>query len=114
MEDLNVSGMMKNHKLAKSIQELSLYRFKEMLRYKSTWYGRTVVEIDRWFPSSKLCSCCGYKNNELTLKERIWKCPKCNVVYDRDYNAAINIKKEGERILNTKSLTSSVELENRI
>lgn len=69
MENLNVKGMMKNHHLAKSIQELSLYRFKEMLRYKSEWVGRDLIEIDRFFPSSKLCSKCGYKNAELTLKD---------------------------------------------
>jgi putative transposase len=99
IEDLNVSGMMSNHKLAKSIQELSLTRFKNMLIYKANWYDRHIVEIDRWFPSSKLCNVCGYKNNNLTLKDRSWKCPECRTIHDRDYNAAINIEKEGLRIL---------------
>ena len=102
IEDLNVKGMLKNHKLAKSIQELSINRFKNMLTYKVAWYGREIIEIDRFYPSSKLCSNCGYENNNLTLKDRSWKCPKCGVIHDRDYNAAINIKKEGERILSIK------------
>jgi len=95
IEDLNVKGMLKNHCLAGSIQELSLYRFKEILKYKASWYGREVFEISRWFPSSKLCSCCGYKNKELTLKDRKWKCPSCGCILDRDLNAAINIRNEG-------------------
>lgn len=99
IEDLNVKGMIKNRYLAKSIQELSLYRFKEMLRYKAEWYGRDIIEVDRFFPSSKLCNCCNYKNNSLSLKDRVWVCPECDTKHDRDVNAAINIKKEGERIL---------------
>ena len=99
MEDLNVSGMMKNHNLAKSIQELSLYKFKTLLTYKSEWYKRDLIQIDRYYPSSKLCSCCGYKKTDLTLKDRTFKCPECSVLIDRDYNAALNIKKEGLRIL---------------
>jgi len=99
MEDLNVKGMMKNHKLARSIQELSLFRFKEILTYKSVWYGRDIVQIDRFFPSSKLCNCCGYKYQNLSLNERHWDCPVCGAVHDRDLNAAINIEHEGNRIL---------------
>ena len=102
MEDLNVSGMMKNHNLAKSIQELSLHNFKTILKYKATWYGRDIVEIDRYFPSTKLCSCCGYKNNSLSLSDREWECPECKVSHDRDFNASINIENEGRRILNIK------------
>lgn len=100
MENLNVSGMLKNHHLAKSIQELSLNRFKTMLKYKTEWTGRMLIEVDRYFPSSKLCNNCGYKNVELELKDREWTCPECGVHHDRDLNAAINIRKEGERILN--------------
>ena len=100
MEDLNVSGMMKNHKLAKSIQELSLYRFKSILKYKAEWYNRDIIEIDRYFPSSKLCNVCNYKNSDLALKDRTWICPVCGTNHDRDYNAALNIKKEGLKILN--------------
>lgn len=102
IEDLNVKGMMKNHNLAKSIQELSLYRFKEMLRYKANWYGNHIVEIDRFYPSSKLCSNCGHKNNELKLSDREWTCSSCGTKHDRDLNAAINILNEGKRILNNK------------
>ncbi len=98
IEDLNVTGMLKNHRLARSIQELSLNRFKTMLMYKAEWYGREVIQVSRWFPSSKLCNCCGYKNVELTLKDREWTCPECNAHHDRDINAAINIRNEGERI----------------
>lgn len=106
MEDLNVKGMLKNHNLAKSIQELSLYRFKEMLRYKSIWSDRDIVEIDRFYPSSKLCNCCGYKNDELILKDREWQCPECKTRHDRDLNAAINIRNEGQRLLNNKIFKS--------
>lgn len=100
IEDLNVKGMMKNHCLAKSIQELSLSRFKEILTYKCSWYGRDLIEIDRYYPSSKLCNKCNHKNINLTLNDRSWTCPNCGEIHDRDYNAAINIKKEGLRINN--------------
>jgi putative transposase len=102
IEDLNVKGMLKNHHLAKSIQELSLNKFKEMLIYKAKWYGRQIVEIDRFYPSSKLCNCCGYKNNELTLNDREWICPNCKTHHNRDLNAAINIKNEGMKLYNNK------------
>jgi len=98
IEDLNVKGMLKNHNLAKSIQELSLYRFKEMLKYKAEWYGNHIVEIDRFFPSSKLCNNCGYKNNGLKLSHREWSCPECGINHNRDLNAAINILNEGKRL----------------
>lgn len=99
IEDLNVSGMLKNHHLACSIQELSIGEFVRQLEYKTQWYGRDLVKIDRYFPSSKLCSDCGHKNNFLSLKEREWKCLNCGVIHNRDYNAAINIEREGERII---------------
>lgn len=99
MESLDVKNMMLNHKLAKSIQELSLYKFKSMLIYKAEWYGRYVVEVDKWFPSSKLCNVCGYKNSSLTLSDRQWTCPDCGTHHNRDFNAAQNIKKEGQKIL---------------
>ncbi len=98
IENLNVNGMLKNHKLAKSIQELSLYHFKEILKYKAEWQGRYIVEIDRFYPSSKLCNCCGYKNDELTLKDREWICPECKTHHNRDLNAAINIRNEGLKL----------------
>ena len=113
IENLNVKGMLKNHKLARSIQELSLYRFKEILKYKAKWYDREVIEVDRWFPSSKLCSNCGYKNKELTLKDREWICPECNSLLNRDLNAAINIKNEGMKIKIGMSLSELTPLESK-
>ena len=103
MELLDVKNMMSNHKLARSIQELSLYRFKSMLIYKANWYDRYVVEVDKWFPSSKLCSVCGYKNVDLTISDREWACPKCGTHHDRDFNASQNIEKEGKRIIGSRS-----------
>ena len=97
-EDLNVKGMMANHKLARSIQELSIGEFNRILDYKAKWYGRDVVTIGRWFPSSKLCHCCGWKNAKLKLSDREWVCQECGVIHDRDINAAINILREGIRI----------------
>lgn len=99
MEDLNVSGMLKNHNLAKAIQEVGFYRFKSVLLDKSLNNGKRVVFVDRFYPSSKTCSCCGYVYRRLTLKEREWKCPDCGEIHDRDLNAAMNILTEGERIL---------------
>lgn len=110
MENLNVNGMMKNHNLAKSIQELSLYRFKQMLKYKCEWNGRDLVEVDRFFPSSKLCSICHYKNNDLTLKDRVWTCPQCGTVHDRDFNASTNIVDEGKKLYKEKIPTRCGEL----
>ena len=102
MEDLNVRDMMKNKHLARSIQELSLHRFKEIIMYKANWYSRDTIQVDRFFPSSKLCSICGYKNDELKLSDRRWTCHECKTEHDRDRNAATNIENEGKRILNIK------------
>ena len=99
MENLNVSGMLKNHKLAGSIQEMSFYEFKRMLEYKSNWYGRKLVFVDRFYPSSKTCNHCGYVNKNLKLSDRQWVCPDCGEIIERDYNAALNIRDEGIRIL---------------
>lgn len=99
VENLNVKGMMKNHKLAKSIQESSFNDIKTRLQYKSAWNGVSFVEIGRTFPSSKTCSHCGYIKEDLKLSERSWICPCCGERIDRDVNAAINIKNEGYRIL---------------
>ena len=97
LEDLNVKGMMKNHKLAKAIGDVSWGKFIDVLEYKAFWNDKYVVHIDRFFPSSKTCSNCGWINNNLTLKDRIWICPECGSVHDRDFNAAINILNEGYR-----------------
>jgi len=101
IEDLNVSGMLKNKKLSKAIQFQSWYKFKEVLSYKALWSGKQVVSIDRWAPSTKTCHKCGFKNDSLTLKDRSWTCPNCNTQLDRDINAAINIKQFGIKQLAT-------------
>lgn len=110
LEDLNVKGMLKNHKLAKSIQELSLHRFKSLLEYKSKWYNRDLIFVDRFYPSSKTCSNCGNKKEDLTLKDRTYHCSPCGYEIDRDLNAAINIHNEGLRIYKDKIGHSLSEL----
>ena len=99
MEDLNVSGMLKNHKLADSIQEMSFYEFKRILEYKANWYGRKLIFVDRFYPSSKTCNHCGYVNKKLKLSDRQWICPNCGEIIERDYNAALNIRDEGIRLI---------------
>ncbi len=100
IEDLNVNGMMSNHKLAKSIQELSLFEFRRQLEYKCKLYGRDLVIIDRFYPSSKTCHNCGYIYKNLKLSEREWICPQCGKVIDRDYNASLNILDGGLKQIN--------------
>lgn len=99
MEDLNVKGMLRNHKLAESIQELNFGEFRRMLEYKAKWYSRYLVFIDRFYPSSKTCNECGYVNKTLKLSDRVWTCPDCGKIIERDYNAALNILDEGKKIL---------------
>ena len=99
MEDLNVQGMLRNHHLAKAIQEVGFYKFKETLVNKALANDKQVVFIDRFYPSSKTCSVCGYKKQDLRLSGREWVCPKCGTKHDRDINAAVNILIEGRRIL---------------
>lgn len=91
LEDLNVSGMLKNHKLAMSIADVAFYKFKQMLEYKSERTATQVFKVGRFFPSSQLCSNCGYRHKELKLSERTWLCPSCGESHDRDINAAKNI-----------------------
>lgn len=91
VEDLNISGMLKLKKLSKSISDASWSEFLRQLKYKALWYGRNIIEIDRWFPSSKRCSECGHILEDLKLDVRKWTCPKCHVNHDRDVNAAKNI-----------------------
>ena len=98
-ETLNIEGMLKNHHLAASIQERSWGTFLNMVEYKSEKYNRQFVKIDRWYPSSKTCSKCGAKKESLKLSERVWKCPHCGAILDRDINAAVGICKEGLRML---------------
>lgn len=99
IEGLNVKGMLANHNLAKSIQEMSWYEFVRQLEYKAKWYGRNLVKTDRYYPSSKTCNNCGYIKQDLTLKDRFWVCPRCGKEIDRDYNAALNILKRGRNCL---------------
>ena len=103
MEDLNVKGIVRNHKLAESISEVNWGEFRRILAYKAAWHGRQLVFIDRFYPSSKRCNHCGYIYKELTLKDRQWVCPECGSMIDRDYNAALNILEEGERIIGLSS-----------
>jgi putative transposase len=97
IEDLAVSNMVKNHNLARAISDMGWGNFKSMLTYKCDWYGKNLFMLNRFEPSSKTCSCCGKINKELTLKDRVWTCTKCNTTHDRDVNAAINIKTFGLR-----------------
>ena len=92
LEDLNIQGMMKNHTLARAIGDVAWHEFKRQLLYKAEWHGKNVLFINRYMPSSKRCSCCGYEYKRLTLNVRKWTCPECKVVHDRGINAALNIK----------------------
>ena len=103
MEDLNVRGMLKNHKLAKAIQEVGFYKFKQILLDKANVNGKQVVLVDRFYPSSKTCHKCGYIKKDLTLADREWVCPICGERLERDVNAAINIFIEGLRIIGVRS-----------
>ena len=98
MEDLNVQGMLRNHHLAKAISEVGFYKFKETLVNKALVNDKQVVFVDRFYPSSKTCSACGYKKQDLKLSDREWVCPKCGTKHDRDINAAMNILLEGQRM----------------
>jgi putative transposase len=100
MEDLNVGGMLRNHRLALSLADASFGEIRRQLQYKSDWFGGRVVRIDRFYPSSQLCSVCGVKNPGLRLEDREWTCQNCGVHHDRDINAARNIHAEALRLLN--------------
>ena len=103
IEDLNISGMMKNKHLSKVVQQQGFYEFRRQIEYKSAWNTIPVIIADRFFPSSKLCSCCGNIKKDLKLSDRIYKC-ECGNVIDRDYQAALNLKKYGENILSQQSV----------
>ena len=102
MEDLNVQGLLMNHKLSKAISEVGFYKFKEILSTKALANDKKVILVDRFYPSSKTCSVCGYKKEDLTLNDRSWVCPQCGTKHNRDINAAVNILLEGKRMLATE------------
>jgi len=104
--------MVKNHCLSKSISDASWSKFVELLKYKSDWYGRDLVQIDKFFPSSKTCSSCGNIKKDLTLKDREYQCSFCGLKIDRDYNAALNILREGLRISKKNCRDDKVSLLN--
>lgn len=100
IEDLNASGMEKNHHLAKSVADASFFEFRRELEYKAAWYGKTISVIDRFYPSSQICSNCGAQwSGTKDLSVREWICPVCGYQHDRDHNAAINILTEGMKQL---------------
>lgn len=107
IEDLNISGMLQNHNLAKSISDVGWGEFMRQLEYKAEWYGKNIIKIGRFDPSSKLCSVCGTINKELKLSDRDWICEKCGTKHDRDENAAKNIKSFGLRVKPSTVKTSS-------
>ena len=98
LEDLNVKGMMKNRHVSKAVQQQGFGEFRRQMEYKAAWNGIKVIIADRFFPSSKLCSCCGRIKKDLKLSDRIYKC-ECGNVIDRDYQAALNLKRYGEMAL---------------
>lgn len=108
LEDLEVSNMIKNHSLAQSISDAGWMMFVAMLQYKAEWYGKNIVRIGRFDPSSKTCSCCGFVNGDLVLSTREWRCISCGSVHDRDVNAAINIKEFA-----LKNTLSGIDRENQ-
>ena len=103
IEDLNVSGMMKNKYLSKAIQQQGFHEFRRQIEYKSDWNNIPVILVDRFFPSSKLCSCCGGIKKDLKLSDRIYKCD-CGNIIDRDYQASLNLKQYGENVLRQTSV----------
>ncbi|MGK8253333.1 RNA-guided endonuclease InsQ/TnpB family protein [Moraxella lacunata] len=99
LENLNIKGMVKNRQLSRAINDLGFYELKRQLIYKANQWGKTLKELDRFYPSSKTCSCCGVKLDELPLSVRNWTCPNCNTNHDRDINASINILNQADKVL---------------
>jgi len=102
LEDLNVSGMVKNHRLAQAIADVGMGEFRRQIAYKAQWLGERVILADRFFPSSRRCSICGAINGKLTLSERVWTCG-CGVVHHRDLNAARNLAQLATTVISTGS-----------
>jgi len=111
VEDLNVKGLLKNSNLSKHIADASWRKFISYLEYKAKLYGRKLIKVSPFYPSSKLCSKCGYKNENLKLSDRKWKCPNCGTEHDRDYNATLNLLKEGLKKLKGSLTLRAVGLE---
>jgi putative transposase len=109
VEDLAVKNIMKNHKLAQAMSDVSLGSFYTMLEYKSGWNDKQFIKIDRFFPSSKMCSNCGWINQDLTLNIREWTCPSCDEKHNRDFNASKNILKQGLKILSGSGIESDIK-----
>ena len=103
IEDLNVNGMMKNRHLSKEVQQQGFYEFRRQIEYKAKWNNIPVIIADRFFPSSKMCSCCGHIKKDLKLSDRIYKC-ECGNIINRDFQASLNLKKYGENVLNQQSV----------
>jgi putative transposase len=97
LEKLQTKNMVKNKNLSHSISQISWSKFVDMIKYKAEWHNKVVVQVDRVFPSSKLCNNCDYKKEDLKLSHRIWKCPNSGTIHDHDTNAAINILKEAKK-----------------
>ena len=108
LEDLNIKQMEQDSRLSRLIVDASWYKFVSMLEYKGEWYGRDIIKVPTYYPSSQLCSCCGYQNKEIKdLSIREWVCPKCGATHSRDYNASINILNKGLDILKARTLPDS-------
>jgi putative transposase len=109
LEDLVVKNMIKNRRLAQAISDVSWGSLVSMLKYKAAWHNRQIILIDRWYPSSKTCSCCGHVLEELNLDVRKWTCPSCGIDHDRDINAAKNILQQGLKVLSGLGAKSDVK-----
>ena len=108
VEDLDVRGMEQSRRLAKSVADASMSEMARQLEYKCSWYGRRFVKVGRFYPSSKTCSACGQVNQAVVLGVEAWTCPVCGCRHDRDLNAALNIAREGARLLNEADGTAGL------